>query len=198
MGRPKGRTSLPQKELYQCVVCGISQWRIRAEPIPRGGYFYKNENGEPWNVRKCPTCKKQEQIKCSRRIGHKPMDEVKYHPLFIGRKSENLVKVLLENVGCWVKPTTGKGPDLLVLGPQEIIPITMEVKTAVFSKGVWYVGVVRPARRQDDMVAIVLPNSVVYFESMKKHLNKCSPCGVRYLTKLIKKYCKELSDAPVS
>lgn len=78
------------------------------------------------------------------------------------------------------------GFDLVAIKGTEYI--TVEVKTAckVPEKNSWRVRGVSDFAKNSDVIAIVLPNKNIHFESMKAHLKNCSPTGDRHITMTVK------------
>lgn len=90
------------------------------------------------------------------------------------------------SLGFSVKRTESTGPDLVCsLGS---ILLTVEVKRASYSSGSWRVARVRPLRKNDDLVAFVLPNNRVYIDSMKLHLQQCDKSGRKTITKIVEEF----------
>lgn len=100
--------------------------------------------------------------------------------------AENVAARRFANLGFSVEQTEGRGPDLICkLGPWTY---TVEVKRAFFSSKAWMVAKVKPKRLSDDLMAIVMPNSYVYIDSMDCHLSKAAPTGARCITSLVKEF----------
>lgn len=97
-----------------------------------------------------------------------------------------------EQMGFEVKRTDCFGPDLLCsIGP---LTWTVEVKsvteTKIKDRSYYVTGRVSRRRREDDLVAIVLPNGHVLIDSMPLHLAACNNGGGRSVTKIVRAFDK--------
>lgn len=131
----------------------------------------------------CPRCV---DLRERKRRGHKSLDECNYVPIKTGVKSENTAKTIFESLGFSVERGYGRGPDLYCkIGTMQW---TVEVKTASYAARSWRVGRVVPMRKNDDLVAMVLPNGRVYIDEMQCHLSKCMKGGPRTITDIVEKF----------
>lgn len=100
--------------------------------------------------------------------------------------AEKIAQRRFEDLGFSVKRVNVIGPDLTCrIGGLEY---TVEVKRATHGSRSWKVAQVRPKRKCDDLVAIVLPNEYVYIDSMKNHLESCSRGGTRTVSSIVKQF----------
>lgn len=75
------------------------------------------------------------------------------------------------------KHVCARGSDLTI--SKNSMALTVEVKTAAFSKRIWRISVVKKKRRNDDLIAIVYPGGKVLVQPMKDHLKLCMASGMR-------------------
>ncbi len=119
-----------------------------------------------------------------KRLGHSLRIESKKPQVVAAVAAENKAAQYFRSLGFNVKQTEFYGPDLIcTLG---VITLTVEVKRAAYQSRRWRIACVKPKRINDDLIAIVLQNDKIHIELMKDHLLKCSKCGGRAVTSLIR------------
>lgn len=102
-------------------------------------------------------------------------------------RCELVAAEFFRSLGFSVEVGHGAGPDLFCEAGN--LSYTVEVKKAGLNSRRWRVGNVKPARKKDDLVAIVLPNGRVYIDSMEHHLDACTPRdGSRSVTRIVKEF----------
>lgn len=89
------------------------------------------------------------------------------------------------NLGFEVEQVDSTGPDLKCRIGNFVW--TVEVKRVTKGTRNLRVGCVRPARKNDDLVAMVFPDGYVHIDSMGNHLKACCKNGTRSVTGLVKK-----------
>lgn len=100
--------------------------------------------------------------------------------------AEKIAQKRFEDLGFSVKRVEVIGPDLTCkLGDWTY---TVEVKRATYKGRSWKVAHVRPNRKKDDLIAMVLPNGYVYIDSMENHLSKCTKYGSRAISGIVKEF----------
>jgi hypothetical protein len=158
---------------YECGRCGESKDRIRDGKYPNGCWKWIDINGRHWSNRFCPKCKNAIGVEGNHRRGRsKPIDKVTNKQWMIARRSERVTAVYLKSIGYKnVKLTTMMGPDITC--EKDGDTFTFEVKTIMSrGKNSYRVGRVTPLRRNDDMVALVLPGEFIHIEPMSDFLKK--------------------------
>jgi hypothetical protein len=174
---------ITRSDLASCKICKVEKPRYRIAGSP-----YPSDGEGRWYGKVCYPCNLAIKATDNRKRGVKPRDAATNPAQVKGVRAEQFVQAHYESLGFAVTRTTSAGPDLLVTGNGS--SFTVEVKSAVRARpqrGSWYVGPVRPARRSDDFVAIVLPDNTIHIEAMAGHLAACNPSGNRCVTKLIRK-----------
>lgn len=123
-------------------------------------------------------------------IAHKPMDDVTVPHIAKGRRAERLVAEHFEQHGARkVEIGNGaRGADIVVT-TRDGITYAVEVKAATKQPvgNSWLVHKVSDLRKNDNWIAIVLPDDSIVFETMQEHLAKCAPNGRRTVTDLVKR-----------
>ena len=146
-------------------------------------YIYEDKRGARWSGNFCYECA---MSKIRKQRGTRPRLESKNPLPRRAVEVELKAKAFFERVGCKVRHGHGVGPDLFVRrggGPE----LTVEVKPVQKTKsGSYFVSKVKPARMNDNWIAIVLPNGRVVLDDMQEHLKKCGKAGYRTVTALVK------------
>jgi len=101
-------------------------------------------------------------------------------------ETETIAKERFERLGFEVTIAKVTGPDLVCTLGNWIY--TVEVKPANLCNGSWQSPAVCKNRKNDDLVAIVLPNKYVYIDSMEHHLASCGKFGHRTVTSIVKEF----------
>jgi len=149
---------------------------------------FLNKNNEIWVNNICPNCGRDQR---RRARGQTTREESKHEFVSKGVIAEIAAQKKFESLGMKVSRTLCFGPDLTcVLGD---LTWTVEVKyvgtwtsdrSAKFPK--YGVGPICEKRKNDDLVALYMPNGYVYIDDMQMHLKKCNKSGMRVLTSLVK------------
>lgn len=148
-------------------------------------YWYKSiESGRMWYQNKCPDC----ALDGSRAAkGHTSRDDSVRPQTVAAVGAERAAESLFLRLGFSVdRVKRAIGPDLVCMIGE--MKWTVEVKRATYNSRSWRVGVVRPARLNDDLVAIVLPNGRVYIDSMGNHKGLTQKNGSRTVTAIVKEF----------
>lgn len=170
-----------------CSKCGA-----RADVVELTKYRYANfcginsyqeASGKKWYGSICQSCR-VEFIRKSR--GNSSRENSKKPQVVAAVNAEKLAEEKFKSLGMEVTRVDFFGPDLICKLGQ--FTWTVEVKRAGFSSRRWRVGRVRKARKGDDLVALVLPNSRVYIDSMENHLKYCERSGTRTITSIVKEF----------
>lgn len=104
-------------------------------------------------------------------------------------RAEKIAAEHFRSIGWSVEHGHGAGPDLIISGwAGGSARASVEVKQAFRGTRCWLVPFVKPNRRSDDFVAIVLPNGKVIVEKMSEHLSKCGNYGNRAVTAMVKQF----------
>ncbi len=72
---------------------------------------------------------------------------------------------------------TKNGPDMHI--KKNDLVLRVEIKKARAIKRSMAVHPIEPARKNDDLVAVVFPSGYVFIEPMQDYLFNCSDCGTR-------------------
>jgi hypothetical protein len=111
------------------------------------------------------------------------MDEIE------NQSSEYTVREYLQNKGWTVSNhhINQNGFDLLAVRDGKFIVI--EVKEALLvNDKYWRVRTITEKAKQSDIIAIVMPNKYIHFDSMTHHLNCINSDGDRYITDMVNMY----------
>jgi hypothetical protein len=104
-------------------------------------------------------------------------------------RAEKIAAEWFRSRGWAVEHGHGAGPDLVVRFPPDgAVLAHVEVKQAFRGTRCWMVPFVKPSRKADDLIAIVMPNGAVHVEYMRTHLEKCGAYGNRSITKIVKEF----------
>lgn len=151
--------------------------------------IYANKYGQKWCHNTCYDCT---MAPIRKKRGTVARAKSKKPRMLAAVRNERIALRFFKRLGFKVVMGHGAGPDLFCeLGP---LMWTVEVKVAKRGPkktkylGTWRVERVRDSRKNDDLVAIVLPNKRVYIDSMRHHLLECGPSGDRTVTMLVKEY----------
>jgi hypothetical protein len=169
-----------------CKDCVRDIPKHRIDPGVNQRNFYVDDHNCRWNGRMCPDCHRNDSDVRRRAKGLPTVDESKNPRRQKGRLAERQVATYFEALGFHVELTRLTGPDLI--GISGNVEFTVEVKSAVRSRQgskSWFVAPVYPARRNDDKIAIVLPDGRIHVEDMEAHLRKCNPSGQRFVTHMV-------------
>ena len=155
-----------------CKECGIKEDCIIVKT-----YRYKsaiintamNSENRKWNGNFCPECN---LIRIRKKFGYTKREDSKREIIRKAVESEKLVRDFIsEKFGVSARIGHGTGPDVIFNTGN--IKWSVEVKVANKNGERWRVNGVRPSRRNDDLIAIVLPNKRVHIEPMSDHLAQC-------------------------
>jgi hypothetical protein len=169
-----------------CRICRISKFRTRAEKYETTGkYIYRDEFGRKWNRKCCPDCIR---INIHRLGINKYRHELTDHKNSKGFNAEKLVSNYFLMQEYRVTQTHAHGPDLII-EKGDVIK-TCEVKSItpykVNGKTFYFCSPIYPKRRNDDLIAFVMPDDSLIIENMKDHLMKCAKSGRRSFTKEVR------------
>lgn len=118
------------------------------------------------------------------------LDRIAYN--LRSKADELLASKFMESQGYTViSLAAARGPDIVC--SKDGREFTVEVKRASATGGQWLTTHVYPARRNDDLVAIVMPNESVHLCSMVEHLAKAQASTVRSVRDLVRDYCPDLA-----
>lgn len=174
----------------RCVKCGKEEfltydktYKYKSATI----HIYRDYRGRYWNGNHCHSCSLSRSRKRmgfgKRGSNNSPKTTATSEAV----RCEKIAAKFFESLGFKVEIGHGAGPDLFCdLGPWTY---TVEVKKVNKNVSRWRVGRVTPARKKDDLVAMVMPNDRVYIDSMKNHLKNCVQSdGTRSIGPLVKEF----------
>lgn len=168
-------------ETRKCTKCGHIKHRVYSHRSKRGKKVFVDENKKIWCAGTCNECKNKRTIKHSRlKYGTLPRDDVKFKPYKKGRDAENIVANHYIENGYTVKLTTATGSDIVAIKNNIILKI--EVKSVLSDGLSLSIAPVSNNRINDDLIAAVYQDKILFIESMVDHLKKCAPSGIRTLT----------------
>jgi hypothetical protein len=79
---------------------------------------------------------------------------------------------------------TSNGYDIVILKKDK--SFTIEVKSAFYSSRSWLIG--KTFDKENDFIAIVMPNNEIHIEDWNSHKAKCKRNGRRCITKIVNLY----------
>lgn len=94
--------------------------------------------------------------------------------------TEALLKMGFKTIGR-VRHKNANGPDLHVIRDERLFTVEIKKARKHSRRDTLSVHPVEPARRKDDIIAIVFPSGYVLIEPMKDHLAACPKSGYRSL-----------------
>lgn len=177
--------------IEECWHCHKRKARLRTDKKgSSGGWIYVDENGSHWIGRRCPDCRRKNCRDYHHKTGISvPAEQTQNKNVQRGRATEKIAKEYFESLGFTVSQADIKGPDLVLTLPERPdFMKTVEVKPARRNgkaPNAYRVDRVCRNRRDDDFIAIVMPNGTIWIEPMDEHLKKCGPGGWRSVTKLV-------------
>lgn len=190
---------LKEKELIKTRFCNSCKKDIEVEFVKKTWwrdthkFFYKvKETGKMWSFGCCPKCKFNRHIGKPYRKANGRTNSTNARVLK-GVETESVAVRHLQSIGFKILQKHGAtGPDVVCSLGDHIY--TVEVKPAIPSKdkNSWSVFPVYPKRKNDDLIAIVLPNGLVHLEDMASHHEKCCKWGKREVVDLVKEIAPNL------
>lgn len=145
--------------------------------------IYKNAKGQLLYGNICRECY---NIRNRKLRGTTSRDDSKKPYVVKAVNTEKLAAEKFKQLGFSVERTQFHGPDLVcTIGA---LTWTVEVKPVSLFARSWRVSSVKEKRKNDDLIALVLPNGRVYIDSMKHHLSKCGKMGTRSATAIVKEF----------
>lgn len=171
----KGKSNIKDLE-KECIKCKQIKVKIPKLAYLDGKIVYFDENNKRWNGNTCRDCRIKKEKKGR---------NLDYYTHKKGYESEKIAKKYFEYIGFRVvRPDNIWGVDLILDNK-----IYVEVRSVVTVRGkYYYIPPIKGKRRDDDIIAIVLPNKKILIEDMKSHLIQCSKSGARYLTNIVREY----------
>lgn len=145
---------------------------------------YRNDRGFSWYGQECPGCRR---ARIRNRKGQLARIECLSPTIAKGNEVERQAARFFRSLGFTVERGHGQGLDLYcTIGSWEY---SVEVKQSeCCSKNYWRTNAVQPRRRNDDLIAIRLPNGRIYIDDMKIHQSKCTTSGRRNISNLVREF----------
>lgn len=145
-------------------------------------HSYKNREGRIWNGHYCPDCNLD---RIRKKFGYTRREDSQAPIIKKAVEKEKYVaQWIKDNLRINAEIGRGTGPDVLAFAHNKTWKI--EVKPANLNGARWRTNKVTDKRKSDDLVAIVLPNQSVYFDTMKHHLSKCVKDGSRSVGSIVR------------
>lgn len=177
-------------EQVRCIRCEKTRDRKTCGRYAYGRIRYEDRDGAQWgSANACSFCRRKQE-------GHRRPGKAT-SPVSIGKRAELRVADWLRGNGYLdARAIGGAGRPDVLFTDEHGMSRSVEVKKAIAAYGgkCWQTHPVSPRRRDDDFVAIVLPNDSVILCSMIDHLALCSPSGKRAITDLVRE-AQELPQA---
>lgn len=166
-----------------CKYCGKTEnvTRIRPKTVSRA-FIGVGKDGRRWYSLFCPDCKLDQNRRVS---GKRARDGSPHAHVQAAVNAEKIAQKRFQDLGFDVERVSCHGPDLVCKLGEWVYKV--EVKRATKTKTGWVCGWVTPKRKNDDLIAIVMPNGYVYIDDMQMHNDSCDKSGKKTITKLVKK-----------